>query len=81
MKNTSSADKLVDEMKTLINAIHQEESDQTWLEQVVLRTGDVLAALEIFTFTNFSDSEQEVIFTRAKTKIEKHKDNEPATER
>ena len=81
MKNTSSTDKLVNEMKTLINAIHQEKSDETWLQQVALKTGDVLGALEVFTFANFSDTEQEVIFTSAKTKIEKHEDNEPATER
>jgi len=81
MKNRESADKLVDEMATLIEALRQEQWDQTWLQQVALKTGDVLGALEVFTFINFNDAEQETIFTRARTKIERHEGGEPITER
>lgn len=83
MKHKPSADKLIEEMEALTNTLRQEQWDNSyfWLEQVAQKTGDVLGALEVFTFANFNDAEQETIFTRAKVNIEKQKSNEPVTER
>lgn len=60
------------------------ECDQTvsHLQQVATKTGNVLSALEIFTFANFNSAEREDIFNRARTDIEKHEsENGPITER
>lgn len=81
MKHKISTDKLISEMEKLSNALRQEQWDSTWLQEVAQGTGDVLGALEIFTFANFNDAEQEGIFNRAKIKIEIHENNGPITER
>jgi len=66
MKDKSSANKLADEMQILTDAIRQNKHQN----EVLLKTGDVLGALEVFTFANFNDPEQEVIFSRARRGIE-----------
>ena len=69
MRHVPSTDKLVQEMVGLLDAI-REDKQKGNANGVLLKTGDVLGALEVFTFANFNDSEQEVIFSRARTRIE-----------
>ena len=83
IKHKASADKLVVEMKRLIDIIQQGE----WEDESSLKyaTGDLLSALEIFTYANFDESDQEIMFNWAKTGIDKHKksvtNGGPITER
>ena len=63
MKHQASADRLVIEMRKFLEALEQDET-------IIMQTGDVLAALEVFTFANFTVPEMEVIFSRARTMIE-----------
>ena len=71
MKNVTSANKLVNEMQKLIYTIANNDLDggDKALKQAV---GNVLGALEVFTFANFSNSEQEIIFNCAKIEIDKY---------
>ena len=79
MKHRVSTDKLIAEMAEFIAAVRESERGTTYNESViVLKTGDVLAALEVFTFANFTEDEQEVIFARARKSME---DSEPPTGR
>ncbi|VVB55268.1 Uncharacterised protein [uncultured archaeon] len=83
MKHPESANKLVIEMRKLIEVIKQHD----WAikvpeldNQTVLRTGDVLGALEVFTFANFNEGQQSVIFSRART-VTEPTEKEPETQR
>lgn len=53
-------------MTEFIAAVQQEERGTTNQSPVALKTGEVLGALEVFTFANFSEAEQEVIFAQAR---------------
>jgi hypothetical protein len=71
MKHIPSADKLIDEMTKLVMVIiHDKGNKGEPSEEMILMTGNVLGALEVFTFANFNDAEQEVIFSRAHARIE-----------
>ena len=80
MRHVPSTDKLVLEMITLLDAL-REDKQKSNANAVLLKTGDVLGALEVFTFANFTDSEQEVIFSRARTRIEPIDEESPKTPR
>lgn len=70
IKDKVSGDKLIEKMKRLINIIHQGECFGEEEESLKYAVGDVLSTLEIFTFTNLDESEQEVMFTWAKMGLE-----------
>lgn len=71
MKNREAGIRLLVEMKALIEAIRANDGSAS----IIIKTGDVLGALEIFTITNFTDIEQEIIFSCAKAEIERHGGN------
>jgi hypothetical protein len=73
--NKQATDRLVDEMTKLIQTIIEDENRLN----VILRTGDVLGALELFTFGNFNAAEQEVIFSRARRMTDSFPPEEPPT--
>lgn len=79
MKHPESVNKLVKEMVTLIDVIRENKQTGEMQQLVMLKTGDVLGALEVFTFANFTDKEQEVIFSRARNEIEGGNDEEAIT--
>jgi hypothetical protein len=79
MKHPESVNKLVKEMVTLIDVIRENKQTGEMQQLVMLKTGDVLGALEVFTFANFTDKEQEVIFSRARKEIEGGNDEEAIT--
>ena len=68
MKNRESGLRLLIEMKALIEAIRADDGSAT----IIIKTGDVLGALQVFTFTNFNDSEQEIVFSCARAEMERH---------
>ena len=73
MKNRAVADKLVDEMTKFIQVVLQKDpigNEEKQRVSIILKTGDVLGALEVFTFANFTDAEQEIIFSRARKVID-----------
>jgi acetyl/propionyl-CoA carboxylase alpha subunit len=72
--NRASTGKLISAMQGLIDAIRTGES-------LDIKLGDVLGALEVFTFANFTKAEQEIIFHRAKARIDSMEDNEPITQK
>lgn len=78
MKDAQSAVKLISEMTELIDVIQNTQTVRIPMiipeyhdrNSLILKTGDLLGALEVFTFANFNESEQEVIFSRARRVIE-----------
>jgi len=76
MKNQVSTSKLIDEMTRFIQTVLQKEPIREDEQRVtiILKTGDVLSALEVFTFANFTDAEREVIFSRARKAIDNPND-------
>lgn len=70
-------DNLIKNMKQLIDIL---EKDGTKGESI-LKTGDVLAALEVFVFATYTNDEQEVIFSQARTKMDNKAEGEPDTQR